>query len=68
MLFGKKLKMDYHTMVDYEEVSIIGSGGNINKLLKCQVKLKINPVLYICKLTICFLNLPHTNKRISELD
>jgi exopolyphosphatase/guanosine-5'-triphosphate,3'-diphosphate pyrophosphatase len=23
---------------DYEEVTLIGSGGNINKLLKCQVQ------------------------------
>jgi hypothetical protein len=28
---GRSEKMDYH-ITDYEEVSIIGSGGNINKL------------------------------------
>jgi exopolyphosphatase/guanosine-5'-triphosphate,3'-diphosphate pyrophosphatase len=50
----EEIENGYHNMVDYEEVSIIGSGGNINKLLKCQVKLKINLVLYLCKLAVLF--------------
>jgi exopolyphosphatase/guanosine-5'-triphosphate,3'-diphosphate pyrophosphatase len=53
---------------DYEEVSIIGSGGNINKLFKMSGKLQEKPLSYIyVNSQYAFLNSLTYEQRISEL-
>lgn len=53
---------------DYEEVSIIGSGGNINKLFKMSGKLQEKPLSYIyVNSQYAFLNSLSYEQRISEL-
>jgi exopolyphosphatase/guanosine-5'-triphosphate,3'-diphosphate pyrophosphatase len=53
---------------DYEELSIIGSGGNINKLFKMSGKAQENPLSYIyVNSQYAFLNSLSYEQRISEL-
>ena len=53
---------------DYEEISIIGSGGNINKLFKMSGKLQEKPLSYIyVNSQYAFLNSLSYEQRISEL-
>jgi exopolyphosphatase/guanosine-5'-triphosphate,3'-diphosphate pyrophosphatase len=53
---------------DYEEVSIIGSGGNINKLFKMSGKTQDKPLSYIyVNSQYAFLNSLTYEQRISEL-
>jgi exopolyphosphatase/guanosine-5'-triphosphate,3'-diphosphate pyrophosphatase len=53
---------------DYEEVSIIGSGGNINKLFKMSGKTQEKPLSYIyVNSQYAFLNSLTYEQRISEL-
>ena len=54
--------------IDYEEISIIGSGGNINKLFKMSGKLQEKPLSYIyVNSQYAFLNSLSYEQRISEL-
>jgi exopolyphosphatase/guanosine-5'-triphosphate,3'-diphosphate pyrophosphatase len=53
---------------DYEEVSLIGSGGNINKLFKMSGKMQEKPLSYIYMTSqYSFLNSLTYEQRISEL-
>ncbi|CAM4173978.1 MULTISPECIES: rod shape-determining protein [Flavobacterium] len=53
---------------DYEEVTLIGSGGNINKLFKMSGKLQEKPLSYIyVNSQYAFLNSLSYEQRISEL-
>jgi exopolyphosphatase / guanosine-5'-triphosphate,3'-diphosphate pyrophosphatase len=53
---------------DYEEVTIIGSGGNINKLFKMSGKLQEKPLSYIyVNSQYAFLNSLTYEQRIAEL-
>jgi len=53
---------------DYEEVTLIGSGGNINKLFKMSGKLQEKPLSYIyMNSRYAFLNTLTYEQRISEL-
>jgi exopolyphosphatase / guanosine-5'-triphosphate,3'-diphosphate pyrophosphatase len=53
---------------DYEEVTLIGSGGNINKLFKMSGKLQEKPLSYIyINSQYAFLNSLTYEQRISEL-
>jgi len=53
---------------DYEEVTLIGSGGNINKLFKMSGKLQDKPLSYIyLNSQYAFLNSLSYEQRISEL-
>jgi exopolyphosphatase/guanosine-5'-triphosphate,3'-diphosphate pyrophosphatase len=54
--------------VDYEEVTLIGSGGNINKLFKMSGKMQEKPLSYIyMNSQYSFLNSLTYEQRISEL-
>ncbi|CAM3025159.1 Ppx/GppA phosphatase family protein [Flavobacterium frigoris] len=54
--------------VDYEEVTLIGSGGNINKLFKMSGKMQEKPLSYIYMTSqYSFLNSLTYEQRISEL-
>jgi exopolyphosphatase/guanosine-5'-triphosphate,3'-diphosphate pyrophosphatase len=54
--------------VDYEEVTLIGSGGNINKLFKMSGKIQEKPLSYIYMTSqYSFLNSLTYEQRISEL-
>ncbi len=53
---------------DYEEVTLIGSGGNINKLFKMSGKTQEKPLSYIyINSQYAFLNSLTYDQRISEL-
>jgi exopolyphosphatase/guanosine-5'-triphosphate,3'-diphosphate pyrophosphatase len=53
---------------DYEEVTLIGSGGNINKLFKMSGKIQEKPLSYIYMTSqYSFLNSLSYEQRISEL-
>ncbi|MES2239200.1 MAG: exopolyphosphatase [Bacteroidota bacterium] len=53
---------------DYDEVSLIGSGGNINKLFKMSGKMQDKPLSYLyINSQYAFLNSLTYNQRISEL-
>lgn len=54
--------------VDYEEVTLIGSGGNINKLFKLSGKMQEKPLSYIyLNSQYSFLNSLTYEQRISEI-
>lgn len=54
--------------IEYEEVTLIGSGGNINKLFKMSGKLQEKPLSYIyVNSQYAFLNSLSYEQRISEL-
>jgi len=53
---------------DYDEVTLIGSGGNINKLFKMSGKMQDKPLSYLyINSQYAFLNSLTYNQRISEL-
>jgi exopolyphosphatase/guanosine-5'-triphosphate,3'-diphosphate pyrophosphatase len=53
---------------DFDEVSLIGSGGNINKLFKMSGKMQDKPLSYLyINSQYAFLNSLTYNQRISEL-
>ncbi|MBA0885577.1 Ppx/GppA phosphatase family protein [Flavobacterium undicola] len=55
-------------ITDFDEVSLIGSGGNINKLFKMSGKMQDKPLSYLyVNSQYAFLNSLTYNQRISEL-
>jgi exopolyphosphatase/guanosine-5'-triphosphate,3'-diphosphate pyrophosphatase len=55
-------------VADFDEVSLIGSGGNINKLFKMSGKMQDKPLSYLyINSQYAFLNSLTYNQRISEL-
>jgi len=57
-----------HNTADYEEVTLIGSGGNINKLFKMSGKVQEKPLSYIyINAQYAYLNSLTYEQRISQL-
>jgi exopolyphosphatase/guanosine-5'-triphosphate,3'-diphosphate pyrophosphatase len=68
MWFGTKLKNGLRQIRSITEVTLIGSGGNINKLFKMSGKTKKTSILYLYLTSqYSFLNSLTYEQRISEL-